>query len=126
MGADERVVLVRPDDRVAGPSTAGMHREQAFATDGAWAGFVTTEPGMVSGWHHHGDYDSAIYVLSGALRMEFGPGGADSLDAGPGDFVLVPKGVIHRESNPSGEVAEIVVVRAGRGESNVNVAGPAS
>jgi uncharacterized RmlC-like cupin family protein len=124
MGCDDRCVLVRSDDRLAGPATDGMHREQAVAVDGLWAGFVTTDSGMVSGWHHHGACDSAVYVLSGALRMEFGHGGAESLDAGPGDFVFVPKGAIHRESNPSGERAEIIVVRAGRGESNVNVDGP--
>jgi hypothetical protein len=39
--------------------------------------------------------------------------------------VLVPKGAVHRESNPSDDVAEIIVVRSGRGESNVNVDGPA-
>jgi uncharacterized RmlC-like cupin family protein len=25
---------------------------------------VRTEPGMVSGWHHHGEYETVIYVLS--------------------------------------------------------------
>ncbi len=35
-------------------------------------GSVTTEPGMRSGWHHHGDYESHIYVVSGGLRMESG------------------------------------------------------
>lgn len=125
MGADDRVVLIRPSDRVAGPATPGMHREQAFVIEGMWAGFVTTESNMVSNWHHHGEYDSAIYVVSGVLRMEFGSGGADALDAGPGDFVLVPRGAIHRESNPTGEPAEVIVVRAGHGGSNVNLDGPA-
>jgi uncharacterized RmlC-like cupin family protein len=35
---------------------------------------------MISGWHHHGDHESVIYVLSGALRMEFGSGGSDVSD----------------------------------------------
>ena len=64
-----------------------MHREQAVGTDRSWAGYVTTEAGMVSGWHHHGDYESHIYVVSGALRMESGPDGRDVVDAEPGDFV---------------------------------------
>ena len=64
---------------------------------------------MTSGWHHHGDYESVIYVLTGALRMEFGPGGGHTLEAGPGDFLFVPKGAVHRESNPTGDVAEILV-----------------
>jgi uncharacterized RmlC-like cupin family protein len=70
---------------------------------------------MLSGWHHHGDYETTIYVLTGLLRMEFGPDGSTTVEAGPGDFVYVPKGVVHRESNPSANPADIVVVRAGRG-----------
>jgi hypothetical protein len=63
-------------------------------------GVVHTEAGMVSGWHHHGGYETVIYVLTGLLRMEFGPGGATTVVAGPGDFVYVPTGVVHRESIP--------------------------
>jgi uncharacterized RmlC-like cupin family protein len=57
--------------------------------------------------------------------MEFGPGGSSTVEAGPGDFVYVPKGAVHRESNPSAEPADIVVVRAGWGESTINLDGPA-
>jgi len=102
-----------------------MVRQEAFATDLMWSGIARTDPGMVSGWHHHGEYETTIYVLSGALRMEFGPDGSDTVEAGPGDFVYVPKGVVHRERNSSREPSELVLVRAGRGESTVNVDGPA-
>jgi uncharacterized RmlC-like cupin family protein len=122
---EDRVRVVRPGERRPGPSTPGMTREEAFAAEGMWSGTARTEPGMVSGWHHHGDYDTTIYVLSGALRMEFGPGGADTVEAGPGDFVHVPSGVVHREGNPSREPADLVLVRAGQGPSTVNVDGPA-
>ena len=63
-------------------------------------------------------------MISGAIRMEFGPGGAESFDAVPGDFVYVPKHVVHRESEPATEPATIVVVRAGHGEPVFNVDGP--
>jgi uncharacterized RmlC-like cupin family protein len=102
-----------------------MERQQAFVTDGTWSGFVRTEPGMVSGWHHHGQYETVIYVLTGALTMEFGPSGSKIVKAGPGDFVYVPKGAVHRESNPSAEASDIIVVRAGVGESTFNLDGPA-
>jgi uncharacterized RmlC-like cupin family protein len=121
---DGTVRRVRPADRTPGAPTAGMVREQAVATDGLWAGVLTTEAGMVSGWHHHGDYESTIYVLSGAMRMEFGPGGADVLDAGPGDFLYVAPHAIHREGNPSEEKGTAVVVRAGTGDPVTNVDGP--
>ena len=120
----EQIHRIQADQRVGGPSTAGMDRFTAVATERLWAGGARTEPGMVSGWHHHGEQVSVIYILSGALRMEFGSGGVESFDAGPGDFVYVPRGAIHRESNPSNQPADIVVVRAGSGESVVNVDGP--
>lgn len=125
MGAEEQVRVVTPSQRKAGPPTAGMDRQEAFATEGMWAGFVRTEPDMSSGWHHHGEYESTIFIMSGRLRMEFGPGGGTTVDAGPGDFVFVPKRAIHRESNPASEPADIIVVRSGQGESTINVEGPA-
>jgi uncharacterized RmlC-like cupin family protein len=119
------VRLVRPEDRAEGTSTAGMVREQALATDGLWAGIVHTDAGMVSGWHHHGDYETSIYVLTGSMRMEFGPHGADTVDAAPGDFLYIAPHAIHREGNPSPDPGSAVVVRAGHGEPVINVAGPA-
>ena len=95
MGDGKRVKLIRPADRSEGQMTPGMRREQAVSTDRSWAGHVTTEAGMVSGWHHHGDYESHIYVVSGLLRMESGPGGQDVIDAQPGDFVFVPPHTVH-------------------------------
>jgi uncharacterized RmlC-like cupin family protein len=124
VGDEDRVRLIRPDDRSEGQMTSGMRREQAVSTDRSWAGHVTTEAGMVSGWHHHGDYESHIYVVSGLLRMESGPGGQDVLDAQPGDFVFVPPHTVHREGNPASEDATVIVVRAGIGEAVFNVDGP--
>lgn len=115
---------IAPDERTEGSATAGMIREEAVATDRMWAGLVRTAPGMISGWHHHGGYETAIYVTSGALRMEFGPGGSETLDGQPGDFLYVAPGAIHRESNPSAVESHIIVVRSGSGTAVVNVEGP--
>jgi uncharacterized RmlC-like cupin family protein len=122
MVADVR--RIPPEERTEGSPTPGMTREEAIATDRMWAGLARTEAGMTSGWHHHGDHESTIYVLSGALRMEFGPGGTEVLDAGPGDFLYVAAGAVHRESNPTAEESTIVVVRSGSGAPVVNVDGP--
>jgi uncharacterized RmlC-like cupin family protein len=122
--AEDKVVRVCPSDRVKGDYTPGMVREQAVATAEMWSGLVRTEAGMTSGWHHHGDYETAIYVLSGRLRMESGPAGSEVVDAGPGDFVYVPRRKVHRESNPSEEESRLVVVRAGTGDPVFNVDGP--
>jgi len=118
------VLRVAPDERVAGPLTPGMLREQAVATEGLWSGFVTTEPGVVSAWHHHSEHRTIVYMLSGRMRIEFGKEGSDAVEGGPGDFLLIPAAEIHRESNPGSEPSTAVVVRVGSGESVVNVDGP--
>ena len=66
------VRLIRPHERPQGAPTPGMTREEAVATDRQWAGVARTEAGMNSGWHHHGDFESTIYVLSGAMTFEVG------------------------------------------------------
>ena len=120
----EPIRVVRPDELAPADPTPGMTRRQAFEAPGLWAGVVDTEPGVASGWHHHGDHESSLYVVEGAMRLEFGPGGRSAVDAGPGDFVRVPAGVVHRESNPGAVASRAVIARAGAGVPTVNVDGP--
>jgi uncharacterized RmlC-like cupin family protein len=124
MTTARQVWRIRPGERGIGAATPGMTREEAISTDRMWSGLARTEPGMRSGWHHHGDYETVIYVLSGALRMEFGPAGTERIDAEPGDFLYVAKGAIHRESNPANEEGTAIVVRSGAGDPVFNVDGP--
>ena len=56
--------------------------------------------------------------------MESGANGSQTHRAGPGDFLHVPRGAVHRESNPSDQPSAAVVLRAGTGEVVVNVEGP--
>ena len=125
MAESDPAELIRPPDRVEADPTPGMTRERAISVDGMWSGLVRTDPGMTSAWHHHGEYETTIYVVSGSLRMESGPGGTDVLEAEVGDFLHVPKGAIHRESNPGDEESHLIVVRSGTGPVVVNVDGPA-
>lgn len=120
------IEVVRATDRhvAEADATSGMVREQAVEDDGFWAGLVRAAPQRPSGWHHHGEYDTYFYVTSGEIRMEFGPNGGKAIEAGPGDFVHVPKNLVHREMNSSSEEAMIVLVRVGQGPPVVNVDGP--
>jgi uncharacterized RmlC-like cupin family protein len=122
----DAVTRVTPAERIEGEPTAGMTREQAIDAPGLWAGFVRTAGHATSGWHHHADYETSIYVVSGRLRMESGPGGTEILEAEAGDFLHVPKGAIHREANPGDDESHLIVVRAGTGPAVVNVDGPAA
>jgi uncharacterized RmlC-like cupin family protein len=102
-----------------------MRRQRAIEAPGLWAGLVHTEPGATSGWHHHGEHESSLYVVSGRMRLQSGPGGESVLDAEAGSFIHVPAHTVHRESNPTDEVATVVISRAGSGVPTVNVDGPA-
>jgi uncharacterized RmlC-like cupin family protein len=117
---------VGAEELTASDPTEGMDRRLAMHRDGMWTGTVDTDPRATSGWHHHGDYETTLYVVSGRMRMESGPDGAHVVEAGPGDFLRVPAGAVHRESNPSDEPARAVIVRCGTGEPTYNVDGPAA
>ena len=70
------VKLIRAGERtLAAAQTTGMMREEAVQNDHLWAGIARTKPGNISGWHHHGDWETIAYVLTGACRLEFGSGG---------------------------------------------------
>jgi uncharacterized RmlC-like cupin family protein len=125
MTADAPLRHIAADTLERADPTPGMDRRRAIDSGSMWAGAVTTEPGAVSGWHHHGEHESTIYIAEGALRMEFGAGGVESFDALAGDFIHVPPGAVHRESNPRDHASLIIVVRAGQGAPTINVDGPA-
>ena len=115
--------VYRLDDLVAADPTSGMLRERAFELPTLWSGRVTTEPGAISGWHHHDLNESSLYVVQGVLRLEFE--GLDGyLDADAGDFVHVPAFTVHRESNPGRQPSIAIIARAGGGIPTVNVDAP--
>lgn len=77
------VRVVRPEERVVGPSTPGMAREQAIVTEDLWSGFVTTEPAMVSAWHHHGGHRTVFYGAGHRDRVPDGDGRVGGEPRGP-------------------------------------------
>ena len=119
----EPVTVIKAADLVPADPTPGMNRSQAFVTGQLWAGQVVTEPGSVSGWHHHDVNDTSIYVVSGVMRLEF-EGHDGCVDAVAGDFVHVPAHTVHRESNPTDQATVAVLARAGGGIPTVNVDRP--
>lgn len=119
-----RAIVVHPDQAQPGPATAGMERRTLHEGPGTWTGWVRTDAGVSSAWHHHGGHDSYIYVLSGSLTIDFGPGGRESVTARAGDFIFNPADLVHRETTGSEGQAQAFVVRVGDGPQLVNVAGP--
>ena len=119
----EPVRVVKASELVPADPTPGMARERAFEAGVLWAGKVTTAPGAVSGWHHHDGNETSIYVVEGVLRLEF-EGYDGHVDAAAGDFVHVPAGTVHRESNPTDHPSVAVLARAGGAVPTVNVDPP--
>ncbi|MCI0438445.1 MAG: cupin domain-containing protein [Chloroflexi bacterium] len=101
-----------------------MHREDLIASPQSWVGVVHTMAGLASPWHHHSDNDTYGYVISGRVRIEFGPGGKELVEVGPGEVFHVPSRVIHREVTVGLESGVGFLVRVGSGEPVVNVDGP--
>jgi quercetin dioxygenase-like cupin family protein len=121
---ENRPRVLRPEDLVRPEQqTSGMLREEAFATENLWIGVVRAEPRQLTGWHHHGEWDTYAYVLSGALRLESGPGGAHVQEAVKGHFLFIPKHAVHREGS-GGPGFEAVAIRVGTGPILFNVEGP--
>lgn len=112
--------VVRGTD--ASPDTAqtpGMARFAAISgrsvgSSALWMGRTHLAPGATSGDHHHGDSETAIYVVSGHPVFVFfdaAAGGAEvRLETSPGDFVFVPPHAPHREENPATDEEAVVVI----------------
>jgi uncharacterized RmlC-like cupin family protein len=124
VATDERVSSISADGLVGGASTPGVLREVAFESGQATMMRARAEAGAVSGWHHHGNRDVLGYVVRGAARFEFGPGGTESTEVGTGGFFHVPAGLIHRDVNPLDESQEIILAVVGDGPLVVNVDEP--
>jgi len=83
-------------------SNQGFTRHIAFKGDGFLVVRARGEPGSISGWHHHGDYDVYGCLVSGSGRFEGNTGREeDSVSLRKGDFFHVPPHTLHREINPS-------------------------
>jgi len=107
--------------------TSGMTRREAIsgATVGSrkvWMGQTHVAPHTNSGDHHHGDAETAIYVLAGHPVFVFADGDSEvRLATEPGDYVFVPPWAPHREENPTGEEAVVVIARSSQQGIVVNL-----
>ncbi len=127
-GWHERLVQIHGADLHAGTSqTTGMSRLEAISGKSAgsariWMGQTHVAAGAKSGDHHHGDTETAIYVLSGTPAFVFAEGDREvRLQAKPGDYIFVPPFVPHREENPGGGEAVVVIARSSQEAVVVNL-----
>lgn len=104
--------------------TPGVTRFEAFADENVWVGRIENEPHQASGWHVHPGHDTYAHVTQGLFFVEFGPGGTKRIEIAPGDFALIPMGVVHREGSASADHTVGIAVRVGQGPVTVNLDGP--
>src|SRR3954452_24980058 len=96
--------------------TSGMTRLEAISgrtvgSEKLWMGETHVAPATNSGDHHHGEAETAIYVVSGRPRFVFAEGdGEVVIETKPGDYVFVPPYVPHREENASADEPAVVVI----------------
>jgi uncharacterized RmlC-like cupin family protein len=109
--------------------SGGMRRLEAVSgttvgSERVWMGQAHVGPGANSGNHHHGDSETAIYVVSGHPVFVFAEDGAEvRLTPEPGDYVFVPPWTPHREENPGEEEAVVVLARSSQEAIVVNLPG---
>ena len=76
-----------------------IHKESTGASK-IWFGTVTCAPNYKGPPHHHGEAETAAYVVSGYVRVHYGEDFKDYVEAGPGDYLFVPANTPHIEENP--------------------------
>jgi uncharacterized RmlC-like cupin family protein len=98
--------------------TSGMTRVEAISgktvgSEALWMGETHVAASTASGNHHHGESETAIYVVRGNPVFVFHDeetGAEKRLETKPGDYVFVPPWVPHREENPDPENEAVVVI----------------
>lgn len=120
---DGGVRAVRATEVPAGPQTTGMAREVTDVSETVSVGRARAAPGTISGWHHHGDHTTCVYVVRGKTRVEWGPGGREHADLRAGDVYIIYPYAIHREGNPGPDEQVIAGFYVGRGDQVENVVG---
>lgn len=101
--------------------TSGMRRYAAISGDSVgsknlWMGQTHVDAGVASANHHHGESETAIYIVSGSpvfVFLDTDENGVDyerRFETKPGDYIYVPPFVPHREENPSPDTEAVVVI----------------
>jgi uncharacterized RmlC-like cupin family protein len=97
--------------------SSGMRRVEAISgktvgSQALWMGQTHVAAGTASADHHHGESETAIYVVSGNPEFVFlDENGVETRHrTQPGDYVFVPPFVPHREENPDPDHEAVVVI----------------
>jgi uncharacterized RmlC-like cupin family protein len=98
--------------------TSGMIRVEAISgktvgSSALWMGQTHVSAATASDNHHHGESETAIYVVSGNpvfVFFDIESGAEKRLETKPGEYIYVPPFVPHREENPDPDNEAVVVI----------------
>jgi uncharacterized RmlC-like cupin family protein len=98
--------------------TKGMTRVEAISgktvgSENLWMGETHVSASAASDNHHHGESETAIYVVSGNPVFVFYDADTQAekrLETKPGDYIFVPPWAPHREENPDPDNEAVVVI----------------
>jgi uncharacterized RmlC-like cupin family protein len=118
-----KVVKPGPEREVPRGVVGGAEISQATAgAHNIYMGVFRVPAGARSRPHFHAACESAVYMLSGRLRVRWGERLEESVEIGHGDLVYVPPRETHVLENLSEtEPAEYVVARDAPQEDSVEV-----
>ena len=108
-----RVVKPGPDRETPRGLVGGAEISQATVeASHIYMGRYRVPPGSRSRPHYHDGCESALYMLSGGVRILWGDRLEQSLTLDPGDMLYVPPRITHVVENVSGtDAADYVVAR---------------
>jgi len=108
-----RVVKPGPDRDVPRGVVGGAEISQVTAgAANIYMGVFRVPPGTRSRAHYHDNCESALYMLSGGIRIKWGDHLEKELEIEPGDMLYVPPRITHIVENVSDtEPAEYIVAR---------------
>ena len=117
--------VVKPGHEREVPRGVVGGAEVSQATTGAhniYMGVFRVPPGARSRPHYHANCESALYMLSGSIEIQWGDHLEERLTVEPGDMLYVPPRQTHIVVNRSAtEAAEYVVARDSPTEDSVEV-----
>lgn len=116
--------VVGPDALVPTVETPDLRRETPFPGADVLPMRVRAAGGAAAGWHHHGDNVYFGYAVDGPSETEYGPAGGTVARIEPGECFHVPRGLVHRDTNPTDDAHTGIVWLCGGPPWVVNVDGP--
>ena len=110
---DQEIKLVRPEaetmTRQRLPYFVGISSD-SVGSKGISMNLVVIPPGGSAEPHYHKDFETAIYMLEGEVKIRYGDGLKKSLINKKGDFLFIPPDLPHQPVNLSATDPAMAIV----------------